>query len=119
MSSQMGSQGNRGWDDWGDRWGHLSYRVRVRATEGNVYLWGSTTITSAPITFTDPVLLHIRNDERGESVTLWTATSGNANEIGTLSPGECVSIPVNGVNGVYAVCATSTTETTVNCVIKR
>jgi hypothetical protein len=90
----------------------LEYAVRVRASLGTVYLWGSAGIPQNA-TFQPPVLLHIRNDKCGEVVTL--AVPGAKTPIGTLNPGECYSIAIQNISGVTATCAL---ESTVYCVIK-
>jgi hypothetical protein len=89
----------------------LSYEVRVR---GTLYLWGSAGITQNT-SYTSPLLLHIRNDEHGEVVTLGTqVAAGTQTTYGTLQPGECYSIPIQQISGVFASCAL---ESTVYCVI--
>jgi hypothetical protein len=94
-----------------DNWIQPSYELRVR---GTMYLWGSAGITKN-IKFAKPILLHIRNDAFGEVVTFGTEASGTQITIGTLQPGECVSIPVQDISGVFATCAL---ESTVCCLIK-
>ena len=93
-----------------------SYEIRVRGTTAPFkYLWGSAGITENT-TFDKPLLLHVRNDVFGESITLWQVSSGTPTTIGTLAPGECVTIPLKNVlSGVYATCAL---ESTVACLIK-
>lgn len=92
-------------------WSHPTYKVRVRAT---MYLWGSAGITQN-ITFDRPLILHIHNDIFGEQITFGTVAGGTQTKIGTLQPGECVSIPVQGLSGVFATC---TLESVVSCLIK-
>jgi hypothetical protein len=95
-----------------DRWPHPSYEVRVR---GTMFLWGSGGLTQN-IEFNKPILLHIRNDVFGEVITFGTrVASGTQTTIGTLQPGECVSIPLQGICGVFATC---TLESNVCCLIK-
>jgi hypothetical protein len=95
-----------------DRWTQPSYEVRVR---GTMYLWGSGGITKN-MNFAKPILLHIRNDPFGEVVTLSTqVATGTQTSLGTLQPGECVSIPVQDMSGVVATCAL---ESIVACLIK-
>jgi hypothetical protein len=95
-----------------DRWSHPSYEVKVR---GTMYLWGSAGVTRN-IKFDKPILLHIRNDLFGEVVTFGTqVASGTQTTIGTLQPGECVSIPVQDISSVFATCAL---ESNVCCLIK-
>ncbi len=113
-----------------DRWNNPSYERRVRAqgpqqvAEGPTYLWGSAGI-EVNIVFPKPPILHIRNDLFGDVVTIGTmATGGVATTIGKLQPGECVSIPLQGVvkNGVAAgltgVFASCPSETVIACIIK-
>jgi hypothetical protein len=96
-----------------DHWTQPSYEVRVRGT--TMYLWGSAGITKN-ITFDKPLLLHIRNDVLGDNVTLGTqVAAGPQTTIGTLEPGQCVSIPVQGISGVFATCPS---ESVVACLIK-
>src|SRR5271165_6149475 len=92
-------------------WSLPRYTVRVRAT---MYLWGSAGVTK-DITFEKPLLLHIRNDVFGEPIMFGTKVAGAQTILGNLLPGECVSIPMQGVSGVFATCAL---ESTVDCVIK-
>jgi len=95
-----------------DRWSHPSFEIRVR---GTMYLWGSAGVTQN-ITFTRPIVLHIRNDVFGEVVTLGTqVANGTQTTIGTLKPGECVSIPLQDMSGVFATCAL---ESNVCCLLK-
>jgi len=95
-----------------DRWPHPSYEVRVR---GTTYLWGSAGITQN-IIFNKPILLHIRNDLFGEVVSLGTqVANGTQTIIGTLQPGECLSIPLQEISGVFATCDF---ESNVCCLIK-
>jgi len=80
-----------------------------------MYLWGSAGITQN-ITFDKPLVLHVRNDVFGEAIGLGTqVASGAQTTIGTLQPGECVSVPLQNISGVFATC---TTESTVACLIK-
>jgi len=90
-----------------------TYEIRVR---GEKYIWGSAGITEN-ITFDRPLILHIRNDPFGEVVEFGTrAASGSQRTLGTLQPGECVSIPVQGISGVFATCKL---ESILNCLVKR
>ena len=80
-----------------------------------MHLWGSVGIT-INIIFEKPLLLHIRNDLFGEDITFGTQkASGTQETIGTLKPGEFVSIPLNDLSGVFASCEQ---ESTVCCLIK-
>jgi hypothetical protein len=80
-----------------------------------MYLWGSAGITQN-LKFARPLVLHVRNDPFGEAITVGTQVAAGAQtSMGTLQPGECVSIPVQDLSGVFATCAL---ESTVNCMIK-
>ena len=95
-----------------NRWTEPSYEIKVR---GTMHLWGSVGITKN-IIFEKPLLLHIRNDLFGEDITFGTQkASGTQETIGTLKPGEFVSIPLNDLSGVFASCEQ---ESTVCCLIK-
>jgi hypothetical protein len=100
-----------------DRWTHPSYERRVRgaSTPPSNYLWGSAGITNNIPPFDKPLILHIRNDLFGDAVTFGTLASGVQTEIGTLQPGECVSIPLQNISGVYATCPT---ESVIACLIR-
>ena len=90
------------WDAEDCDWARGAYRVRVRAT---MYLWGSAGITQN-LSFAQPLLLHVHNDVFGESVTIGTQVAGGApTTLGTLGPGETVSIPIQGLSGGFATCA--------------
>lgn len=94
------------------RWTEPSYEIKVR---GTMHLWGSEGITGN-IIFEKPLLLHIHNDLFGEVITFGTHKAKGAKEnIGTLQPGEFVSIPLNDISGVFASCEQ---ESTVCCLIK-
>jgi hypothetical protein len=95
-----------------DDWSQACYDVKVR---GTAYLWGSAGITEN-LTYDKPLLLHVRNHTFGEPVTLATrVASGTQKTLGTLQPGECISIPVQGLSGVFA---TTQLESTISCLIK-
>ena len=58
-----------------------------------------------------------RNDRYGQQISLGTQVAGAAQTaLGTLQPGEVVSLPVQTITGVYATCAE---ESIVRCVISR
>ncbi len=79
-----------------------------------MFLWGSGGIT-ANIPFMRPLVLHMRNDLFGEEITFGTrVASGTQTTIGTLQPGECVSIQMQDISGVFATCKL---ESIVACVI--
>jgi hypothetical protein len=99
-----------------DSWTQPSYEVRVRGTVQPIYLWGSAGIKPNNMTFDKPLLLHIRNDVFGEAITFGTqVASGAQTTLGTLQPGECVSIPLQDISGVFATCDF---ESNVACMIK-
>jgi hypothetical protein len=82
------------------------YRVRVR---GTVYLWGSAGVTRDQV-FSSPPILHIRNDTFGEPLSVSTQTAAATPiPIGTLQPGEGLSIALQGFSGVVASCSTAST----------
>jgi hypothetical protein len=103
-----------------NRWTQPSYEIKVRGTIPTLrspnYLWGSAGITK-DITFDKPLLLHIHNDPFGEVITLGREkkASGTKETIGTLQPGEFISIPLNDISGVFASCEQ---ESIVCCLIK-
>ena len=100
------------------------YKVRVRPTTPPApaqCIWGSAGLTR-DINFSTQLILHISNDPFGEPVTFGTqvvssppSSPPTQTTLGTLQPGECVSIPLQGYSGVFATCAV---ETTVYCFIK-
>jgi hypothetical protein len=98
------------------------YKVRVRPSAPSTppqCLWGSAGLLKN-IPFPNPPILHIRNDLFGEPVTFGTQVVSNSGPptqttLGTLQPGECVSISLQGYSGVFAIC---TVESTVYCLIK-
>jgi hypothetical protein len=105
-------------------WSRSFYNVRVRTSK--IYLWGSKGV-KANITFDKPLLLHIHNDVFGETITFGTRKAPNTlKTLGQLQPGECVSVPIQGMAGVFALCERATTgrgpgptlESIVSCLIK-
>jgi len=112
-----------------DHWTIASYERRIRALPQTqppatpTYLWGSHGIASN-IVFPKPPVLHLRNDLFGDAVTIYAMVSGAPIPIGTLLPGECVSVPLQspaesgaaqGLTGIYATCPT---ESVVACLIR-
>ncbi len=90
---------------------HHEYRLRVR---GTIYVWGS--VDMSPITFPRPMLLYIHNDLFGEQITVGTQTSGGPlMPLGTLNPGELVTLPLQGYSGIYASCDL---ESNVRCTVR-
>lgn len=87
------------------------YKVKVR---GSMFLWGSASVTQN-VTFANPLLLHVRNDEHGESVEFGTLSiDGTRNTLGTLQAGEAYSVQIQNIIGVFANCAL---DSTVCCTI--
>jgi hypothetical protein len=103
-----------------DRWTRPSYERRVRGDAPPTYLWGSAGI-AAGVAFDKPLTLHIRNDIFGQQVSLSTTASASATPIvlGTLQPGECISIQVQNISGVLASCVPGSDplESVVACII--
>ena len=97
-----------------DHWTQPSYEVRVRGTALPTYLWGSAGITTV-LPFAKPLILHVRNNVLGEQITLGTQAGPTTTTLGTLNPGECISIPLDKISGLFATC---TLETTVACLIR-
>jgi hypothetical protein len=90
----------------------VSYQVKVRA---QTFLWGSENITTN-VSFTRPVMLHVRNYIFGSIATIGTRdASGTVMSFGSIGPGECLSIEIQNIAGVVASCETGT-ETFVGCV---
>jgi hypothetical protein len=107
-----------------NQWGELHYKVRVRPTPTNAphqSIWGSA-LLNQDITFPKPLILHISNDLFGEKITFGTQVTSGINdkptqtELGSLKPGECISIPIQGCSGVFAY--PEDVESTVYCFIK-
>jgi hypothetical protein len=99
-------------ETFSDRWSQPSYEVRVR---GTTFLWGSAGIAHN-LTLGQPIILHLRNDVFGDPVTVGTrVATGVQTTLGTLEPGECVSIPLQGISGVFATCAI---ESTIACLVR-
>ncbi|HEY1556126.1 MAG TPA: hypothetical protein VGF94_14910 [Kofleriaceae bacterium] len=93
-------------------WTRTTYQVRVRET---MYLWGSAGVLQ-DLSFATPLTLHVYNSVVGEPITIGTrVASGTPNVLGTLRPGECLSIPIQGMSGVFATCSL---ESLVLCHIK-
>lgn len=92
-------------------WWQPTYKVRVR---GTMYLWGSQGI-KRDLHFDKPLLLHLHNDVFGEPVEIGMLVSkGKQSDLGTLQPGESVTVQVQGISGVFATCAL---ESAVSCLI--
>ncbi len=96
-----------------ERWTRPSYEIRVRGTSPT-FLWGSGGITEN-ISFDKPLILHIRNDPFGEPIAIGTqVASGTQTALGSLQPGEFISLPVQSISGVFATCAL---ESVAACII--
>lgn len=81
-----------------------SYVVKVR---GRTYVWGSSGLTAV---FSWPLLLVINNDAVGDPIEVGTEALGSSQtSYGTLQPGECWTVPLQGLRGVFANCRTDTT----------
>jgi hypothetical protein len=93
-------------------WTPPTYSVTVR---GLRHIWGSAGLTR-DLKFEFAVILHIANDQAGEAVTIGTRVAAGAKtDLGTLQPGEHVSLPVNNISGVYAQCVS---ESVVHCQLR-
>ncbi|CAG9167342.1 hypothetical protein CURE108131_04265 [Cupriavidus respiraculi] len=80
-----------------------NYVVRVR---GKAYAWGSSEIH---VDLQYPLLLVVNNDMLGDPVELRSENvAGGVTALGTLHPGECWTIPLEGLRGVSANCSTDT-----------
>lgn len=92
-------------------WNAPAYSVKVR---GLRFLWGSAGLTRN-LKFEKAFILHIANDPAGEPVTIGTrVAAGTKTDLGTIQPGECLSVSVNDISGVYAE---STLDSVVHCLI--
>jgi hypothetical protein len=85
------------------------------------FLWGSANI-APPLSFDKPLYLHIRNVIFGEDVTVGTLVGpligGTQTTIGTLQPGDCLSIQIyQNISGITATCDVGL-ETLVGCIIR-
>jgi hypothetical protein len=75
--------------------------VRVREMH---YIWGSAGIVEN-IHFHSPLLIHLINDAYGEVITIGTEQAdGSRVMIGSLQPGETVSISAQDIRGVFITC---------------
>ncbi len=89
-----------------------SFIYRVRET---VYLWGSASL-KADANFGHPPIIHIRNAKHGDAVTIETVTAaGGSTQIGSLDPGETISLELQGISGITATC---NTQSVVYCTIR-
>ena len=82
----------------------FNYIVKVR---NKTFIWGSSGVM---VGSRWPLILVINNDPVGDVVELGSLTTATSPTVyGTLQPGECWTIPLEGLRGVYAVCDTDTT----------
>jgi hypothetical protein len=79
------------------------YAVKVR---GKTYVWGSSGLTAS---LALPLLLVINNDLLGDPVQLGSEMGAAHTNYGTLQPGECWTVPLQGLRGVFADCDTDST----------
>lgn len=92
-------------------WNAPAYSIKVRGTR---FLWGSAGLTTN-LAFGKPFILHVANDVAGQPVTIGTrVAAGTQTDLGTIQPGECLSVPVANISGVYAECAL---DSLVHCLI--
>jgi hypothetical protein len=90
-----------------------AFTVKVR---GLKYLWGSSGI-ARDLQFEEALVLHIANDQAGTPIDIGTrVAAGIKTGLGTIQPGETVSVSVNNISGVYAECAA---DSVVHCCICR
>jgi len=83
-----------------------------RIVRGTVYLWGSSGLTE-DLNFGRSPILQIHNDLFGEQIAVSTQkANGTTDSVGTLQPGECLSIAVDKLSGIFATC---TLESPVLC----
>lgn len=79
------------------------YPVRVR---GKVYVWGSADLNaSLPL----QLVLVINNNGFGDVARIASESPAGTVPIGTLQPGECWTLPLQGLHRVTATCDTDTT----------
>lgn len=92
--------------------GTLGFELRVR---GSKYLWGSAGLKQDAV-FSVPPVLHLQNDPYGEKIELSLATAdGGRTDLGSLAPGECLSVEIQNMTGVIAHCGA---ESLVRCALK-
>ena len=81
-----------------------NYIVKVR---GKTYIWGSSDLK---IGLKLPLILAIQNDALGDPVEVTSEkTTGNPLVLGTIQPGQCWTLPLEGLRGVSVTCPTDTT----------
>jgi hypothetical protein len=85
-----------------------TYSVKVRT---KTYLWGSSGVA---VDLNIPLLLVIRNDRWGDSISLGSDAGAGPTSLGTLQPGECWTVPLFGLRGVHASCDA---DSTLICII--
>jgi hypothetical protein len=84
------------------------YPVRVR---GTTYVWGSAGLSGI---FPLQLVLVINNNAFGDVAKIASESPTGTRQIGTLQPGECWTLPLEGLHGVTATCET---DTTLSCAI--
>jgi hypothetical protein len=99
-----------------DRGHRFSCRRRVR---GTTYVWGNQGgaqgISGGDLHFTSPLILYLRNDIYGETITIETVhADGTSTTIGTLDAGGYISVEIQDMCGVSVSC---NLESTVSCVL--
>ena len=77
-----------------------NYTVKVKE---EVFLWGSRGVQQ---TLDGPFYLTIHVDPFGDEVRVTTFDGSSDTDIGTLKPGECWTVPLNGLCGIYGYCET-------------
>src|SRR5262245_24485823 len=84
-----------------DRDYRFSCRRRIR---GTIYVWGNQgglQGIASDLHFTSPLILYLRNDIYGETITIDTVHSdGTSTSIGTLGAGGYISVEIQDMCGV-------------------
>jgi hypothetical protein len=77
----------------------VPYRVKVR---GRTFLWGGAEVTKK--FDNDHLFIHFRVDETGEQIRFGVVKDAGAplDDFGSLLPGECYTLKLNGIIGVFA-----------------
>lgn len=77
----------------------LPYRVKVRR---RTFLWGGAEVIKK--IDTDHLFIHFRVDETGEQIRFGVLKEAGASpdELGSLRPGECYTLKLDGIIGVFA-----------------
>jgi hypothetical protein len=70
-------------------------------------MWGSDGLG---VNLAWPLLLVINNDGLGDPVALGSEAAGAGGQsFGSLDPGQCWTVPLQGLRAVFATCETDTT----------